>query len=67
MANAGRNTNGSQFCVTSVPCPHLDGTNVVFGRVLAGSGILQEVQRTADDGRPTVVSKDNMKNNNMKL
>ncbi|CAK1542739.1 unnamed protein product [Leptosia nina] len=55
MANAGRpNTNGSQFCVTSVPCPHLDGTNVVFGRVLAGGGILEEIQRTADECRPTV-------------
>ena len=55
MANAGPNTNGSQFCVTSVPCPHLDDTNVVFGRVLAGLGIVVEIQRLADDGRPKVV------------
>ncbi|CAG4960679.1 unnamed protein product [Colias eurytheme] len=55
MANAGRpHTNGSQFCVTSVPCPHLDGTNVVFGHVLAGLRVLEEVQRTADDCRPSV-------------
>ncbi|CAH4035037.1 peptidyl-prolyl cis-trans isomerase D isoform X2 [Pieris brassicae] len=54
MANSGPNTNGSQFCVTSVPCPHLDGTNVVFGQVLAGLRILEEVQKTADDFRPTV-------------
>ncbi|XP_045453421.1 peptidyl-prolyl cis-trans isomerase D [Melitaea cinxia] len=56
MANAGPNTNGSQFCVTTVPCPQLDGTNVVFGRVLAGLGIVAEIQRMADDGRPRVVS-----------
>ncbi|CAH2088267.1 unnamed protein product [Euphydryas editha] len=54
MANAGPNTNGSQFCVTTVPCPHLDETNVVFGRVLAGLGVVAEIQRMADDGRPRV-------------
>ncbi|XP_069362101.1 LOW QUALITY PROTEIN: peptidyl-prolyl cis-trans isomerase D-like [Maniola hyperantus] len=55
MANAGRrNTNGSQFCVTTVPCPQLDGTNVAFGRVLAGLGIVSEIQQLADDGRLTV-------------
>ncbi|CAH0719268.1 unnamed protein product, partial [Brenthis ino] len=54
MANAGPNTNGSQFCVTSVPCPQLDDTNVVFGRVLAGMGVVAEIQRLADDGRPRV-------------
>ncbi|XP_050355651.1 peptidyl-prolyl cis-trans isomerase D [Nymphalis io] len=54
MANAGPNTNGSQFCVTTVPCPQLDETNVVFGRVLAGLGIVAEIQQMADDGRPRV-------------
>ena len=59
MANAGRpHTNGSQFCITTVPCSHLDGTNVVFGRVLAGLSIAVEMQGSVngESFAPTVVS-----------
>ncbi|KAF5101620.1 hypothetical protein DV451_002137 [Geotrichum candidum] len=47
MANAGPNTNGSQFFVTTVPTPHLDGKHVVFGRLLAGKSVIRTVEHTA--------------------
>lgn len=46
MANEGRpHTNGSQFFITTVPCPHLERRNVVVGVVLAGVGLVHEMQK----------------------
>lgn len=47
MANAGPNTNNSQFFITTVPCTHLDGINVAFGKVRKGFGVVREVANVA--------------------
>ncbi|MFN2483378.1 MAG: peptidylprolyl isomerase [Candidatus Limnocylindria bacterium] len=43
MANAGRNTNGSQFFITLAATPHLDGRHTVFGRVIDGREALNAI------------------------
>ena len=47
MANAGPNTNGSQFFITEVPTPHLDGRHAVFGKVVENVELVAQITHVA--------------------
>jgi len=61
MANAGPNTNGSQFFITHSPQPHLDGMHTVFGKVVEGQEIINAIQQ-GDRMVKVIVSDDERSN-----
>ncbi|XP_049960963.1 peptidyl-prolyl cis-trans isomerase B-like isoform X1 [Schistocerca serialis cubense] len=49
MANAGKNTNGCQFFITTVPTPWLDGHHTIFGKVVTGQNVVHMIEHVPTD------------------
>lgn len=58
MAHAGRDTGGSQFFITFVPTPHLNGRHTAFGRVIEGMDVLSKLQRIDPSNPATAATPD---------
>ncbi len=57
MANRGKNTNGSQFFITTVSAPWLNGGYTIFGKVISGFSVVKKIEKTKTDARDKPIRK----------